>query len=318
MPLEPTFGPLGCVIEEEYTLETDAVLAQAYGYPATFGDNEETASFTGRWELLKSKGVTGVFLWERYEKFRSLVPHFQRAGTCVGRGYHTAMEMSYYNALATGVQVGEGVELAWEPIYAGSRVYVGKGRLTGEGSVGSWAAQWLAGTNNIGGICRRGRYGTADLSLDNERWSVENSHRGDRLPPELLAELQKHTCRVNRVRNNREIADALASKYAVARCWNTLFGNRNNDGFAFPASRGAHCQAIIGVFVMRNGGTGFVEINSWGSNNPRGPRVLKYAGGEITLPPGCYGVTEDSFLRAQQDRFWEAHAITIRTGQEIR
>jgi len=312
------FGPLGAIIEEEYTLEADAMIASATGQSVFFGDNTDTAPFVGRWEYLKSRGVTGVFLWERYEKFRKLVPYFQRSGTCVARGYNRATEMSYYNALATGVQIGNPVEFAWEPIYAGSRVYVGKGRLTGEGSVGSWAAQWLAGVNGIGGICQRGVYGSADLSRDNEPWSVKNSDRGDTFPPELLAELQKHTLACHRVRNNAEIADSIASRFGVARSWNTLFGNRDSNGFSVPASSGAHCQAVIGVFVRRDGGDGFVEINSWGSQMPKGPNVLKYAGGEITLPDGCYGVTSENYLRAQRDRFWEAHCVAIRKGQEYR
>jgi hypothetical protein len=312
------FGPLGCVLDESATLETDAAIAQATGESAFFGDNQSTASFVGRWAELKSKGVTGVFLWERYQKYRPLVPHWQKAGSCVGRGYHTASEMSYYNALATGVQVGDPVPLAWEPIYTGSRVYVGKGQLSGQGSVGSWAAQWLAGVNGVGGICRRDKYGSADLTLDNEPWAIKNSDRGDVMPPELLAECQKHTSAVHRVRNNSEIADSIASRYGVARCWNTLFGDRDSNGLAAPASQGAHCQAIIGVFVRRDGGDGFVEINSWGSQLPRGPRTLKYYGGEITLPPGCYGVTSENYLRAQRDRFWEAHCVAIRKGQEYR
>ena len=317
MPLEK-FGPLGCVIEQDYTLAADEAIAKATGESVFFGDSPRTAQFNGRWEYLKSRGVTGVFLWERYEKFRPLVPHRQLSGTCVARGFHRAAEMSYYNALASGVQIGEAVELAWEPIYTGSRVYVGKGQLSGEGSVGSWAAQWLAGVNGVGGVCRRGKYGSADLTLDNEPWAVKNSDRGDVMPPELLAECQRHTLSGHRVRNNTEIADALASRFGVARCWSTLFGNRNSDGFSVPSGRGAHCQSIIGVFVRKDGGLGFVETNSWGPNMPGGPRVLRYAGGELTLPPGCYGVTAENYQRAQQDRWWEAHCVAIREGQEYR
>jgi hypothetical protein len=311
------FGPLGCILDEEATLETDAAIAQATGESAFFGDNQSTAQFTGRWAELKSRGVTGVFLWERYEKYRPLVPHFQRRGTCVARGTHQAVQHSYYNALATGVQVGEAAEIAWEPMYGGARIYVGGSRISGDGAVGAHAAAWVAGLKG-GGICRRGRYGSADLTRDNEPWAVENADRGDRFPPELLAELKQHTCRAHRVRNNTQMADALASKFAIARCWNTLFGDRDRDGFARPASTGAHCQAVIGVCVMRDGRTAFIELQSWGQNKPRGPRTLRYAGGELTLPPGCYAVSEDDFLRAQRDRWWEAWAFSVRIGQEFR
>ena len=136
MPLEK-FGPLGCVIQEDFTLEADEAIAKATGESAFFSDSTRTAQFNGRWEYLKSRGVTGVFLWERYQKFRPLVPHWQKRGTCVARGTHQAVQHSYYNALASGVQIGEAVELAWEPIYPIARVYVGKGQLSGEdGAVG--------------------------------------------------------------------------------------------------------------------------------------------------------------------------------------
>ena len=311
------FGPLGAILDEQLTLETDAAIAQATGESAFFGDNPTTAQFVGRWEHLKSKGVTGVFLWERYEKYRPLVPHFQRRGTCVARGTHQAVQHSYYNALATGVQIGEAAEIAWEPMYGGARVYVGGGSISGDGAVGAHAAAFVSGLKG-GGICRRGKYGSADLTLTNETWAVNNADRGDRFPAELMAELKQHTCRAHRVRNNTEIADSIASKFAIARCWDTLFGDRDKDGFSKPAGNGAHCQAAIGVFVDRSGKDGFVELQSWGPNTPKGPRTLRYAGGEIALPEGCYAVTAENYLRAQQARFFEAWSFAVRTGQEFR
>jgi hypothetical protein len=313
------YGPMGCVIREEFTLATDDRIAKATGESIFFG--ESAAKYVGRWEHLKSRGVTGVFLFQDYQKFRPLKPHHQRNGTCVARGFHRAAEHSYYSALADGLQVGKPAEIAWEPIYPGSRVIIGKGGLgseSQEGSVGSWAAEWLAAPDGVGGFCTRGVYGSADLSRDNEQWAVANSGPRDRLPQELLDACKKHTCSIKRVRNNSEIADAIASKYAVSRCWNVLFGNRGPDGIAKPASTGAHCQSVIGVFVCEDGEDGFIELQSWGDNMPSGPRILKYAGGTIELPPGCYGVRARHFKQAQQDRWWEAHAVGIRLGQEIR
>lgn len=314
-----TAGPLGCEIREEWTLESDENIAKATGQPCFFGSNPDTASYVGRWEALKSRGVKAVFLFERYEKVRPLVPHHQRAGTCVSRGSHMAVQHSYYNAIVGGTTQGDGrIEIAYEPIYIGSRVYVGKNQISGEGSSGAWAAQWLAGVNGIGGLCLRQPYKTVDLTLSNEKWCVDNSYRGGGLPADILAECQKHTCRAHRVRNNSEIADAIASRFGVARCWDTLFGNRDKNGMSRPESKGSHCQAVIGIVVLRDGKTGFLEIQSWGSGMPSGPRTLKYAGGEILLPDGCYCVHEDDYLRAQQSKWWEAFAFTIRQGQEFR
>lgn len=315
----PEFGPLGCYIDEEWTLEADANIAAASGESPFFSDNPNTAQFNGRWDYLQSRGIKAVFLWERYEKVRSLFPHFQKSGTCVARGFHMALQHSFYNSIVGGTSIGDGsIEIAYEPIYIGSRVYTGKSQIGGEGSSGAWAAQWLSGINGIGGACLRGHYQGVDLTLSNEQWSVANSNRGGGLPSDILAECQKHTCVVHRVRSNKEIADSIASRFGVARCWDTLFGTRDNNGFSKPTGNGAHCQAIVGVFVMKSGKTGFIELQSWGPNQPSGPRVLRYAGGEMTLPAGCYAVSEDDYLRAQQSRWWEAHAVSMRVGQEFR
>lgn len=309
-------GPLGCIIEEEYTLATDEFLSQATGESVFFGNS--LTEYNGHWRRLKSRGVTGVFLWEHYELYRPLRPHFQREGTCVARGFHRAVEMSYYSALSRGTQFGLPLEVAWEPSYPGSRNYIGGGKLRGAGSVGSWAAEWFSGTRGFGGFCLRGRYGSFDISRDNEQAAVEFGKPGRKLPQELLDACKKHTCVVKRVRNNDEIADAIASEHGVARCWSTLFGNRDSKGFSAPASNGAHCQAVIGVFVDENGEDGFVELQSWGDNNPRGPQELVFAGGKIQLPPGCYGVRGKHYRQAQQERWWEAHALGVRRGQEFR
>lgn len=314
----PVVGPLGCVINEDWTLESDEKIAQSTGQSPFFSDNPETAPMNGRWNFLRSRGVKAVFLWERYEKVRPLVPHNQRSGTCVSRGFHMAAQHSYYNALTGGTAQGDGrIEIAYEPIYIGSRVYVGKSQINGEGSSGAWAGQWCAGVNGVGGLCLRQPYKTVDLTLSDEPWCVKNSNRGGGLPADILAECQKHTCSVKRVRNNTEIADAIASRFGVARCWDTLFGDRDNNGFSHPSSTGAHCQAVIGVFVMKSGKTGYIELQSW-NDQPRGPRTLRYAGGEIMLPVGCYAVSEDDYLRAQQSAWWEAFCLNVKPGQEFR
>ena len=315
MPVDQSL--LGCVLSEKFSDESDVRFAEA-GIQVDF--RVSGTQFIGRWEELKRSGAVGVFLWKQAAKFRIYKPHRQRRGTCVARGFHRALEMSYLHTLGNKVAVGNPVDIAWEPIYAGSRVYPGKGQLSGDGSVGAWAGEWLAGVKGNGGFCQRGQYGSADLSKDNEQWAVANGNRGARFPKELLDECKSHTCSVHRLRANHEIADAIASYFGVARCWNTLFGNRNANGMSVASDTGAHCQAVIGVFVQPNGEDGFVEAQSWGDNIPSGPRELKLKGGEsIELPPGCYGVSWGEYQKAQQrSKWWEAHAVSVRSGQEYR
>jgi hypothetical protein len=309
---------LGCVLSQRFAEETDQRMADS-GLQVEF--RVAQSQFNGRWEGLKKKGVRAVLLWPLGQKFRPLLPHHQRRGTCVARGAHKAIESSYLHSLGNQLAVGEAVEIAWEPIYAGSRVYPGQGRLgSGDGSVGPWAAEWMAGIKGIGGICRRGVYGSADLSKDNESWSVQNGNRGSRLPKELLDELQNHTCSVHRVRNNTEIADSISSYFGIFRCWDTLFGNRDRNGQCVASDTGAHCQAVIGVYVDQDGEDSFVEIQSWGMNMPSGPSEIVLQGGErVQLPPACYGVKASNFVKAQRrSQWWDAHAVCVRPGQEFR
>lgn len=306
-------GQLGCVLNEEYTLESDERIAQETGRSVLWRDS--AASYHGRWQSLVDRGVTGVFLWRDYQRIRPLVPHYQRRGTCVSRGFHMAIQHSYYSSIVKQLAVGNPVEIAYEPLYAGSRVYIGKGRLgESDGSVGAWCGEWMAKY----GVAMRGVWGSADLRKDNERWAVDYGGPRDRMPEELLAHMKEHTCAVHRVRSNAEIADAIASDFGVARCWDTIFGDRDQNGMSQYARRGAHCQAVIGVFLQPSGRLGFVELQSWGPNKPRGPEMLQTAGGPVFLPPGCYGVDAQQYLRAQQSRWWEAHAVSVRVGQEFR
>lgn len=309
---------LGCVLSQQFAEETDERMA-ASGLQVEF--RVAQSQYNGRWEELKKKGVQGVFLWQLGEKFRPYRPHAQRRGTCVARGAHKALEASYLHSLGNKLAVGSPVEIAWEPIYAGSRVYPGQGRLgNSDGSVGPWAAEWMAGIKGIGGVCRRGVYGSADLSKDNESWAVQFGARGSRLPKELLDELQLHTCSVHRVRNNTEIADAIASYFGIFRCWDTLFGNRDRNGQCVANSTGAHCQAVLGVYVDQDGEDSFVDAQSWGANMPSGPEEITLKDGtRVKLPPGMYGVKEREFIKAQRkSQWWDAHAVCVRPGQEYR
>jgi hypothetical protein len=308
---------LGCVLSQAYAEESDRRMDDS-GIVVEF--RVAQSQFMGRWEELKRKGVKGVFLWDAAAEFRLYKPHHQRRGTCVARGFHRALEFSYLNALANRIIVGDAVEIAWEPIYCGSRVYPGKGRISGDGSCGPWAAEWLAGINGVGGFCRRGTYGSADLTQSNESWAVANADRNDRLPPDLMAECQRHTCSAHRCKRNSEMADAIASGFAFARCWDTLFGQRDRFGESIADDSGAHCQAGVGVYVGQDGEDRFVEAQSWGENSPSGPNEIVMLGGERKrLPAGMYGVRFSQYEQAQRrSPWWDAYAVCVRPGEEYR
>lgn len=309
---------LGCVLSQEFAEQTDQRMTDA-GIKVEFRVGQ--SQFNGRWEALKAKGVLGVFLWQQGLKFRPYKPHAQRRGTCVGRGAHKALEASYLHTLGNKLAFGKPVEIAWEPAYVGSRIIVGKGQLgSGDGSCGPWIAEFLAGINGVGGFAKRGVYGSADLSQTNENWAVSYSSKNQQMPAELMTELQQHTCSVHSTRSNDQIADAIASYFGVFRCWDTLFGSRDRNGQCVASDTGAHCQAVIGVYVDQDGEDSFVDAQSWGDNMPSGPdEIVLKDGTRVKLPLGCYGVKEREFIKAQRrSQWWDAHAVCVRLGQEYR
>lgn len=311
-----TMGPLGCILDRDYTLESDDRVAKATGSSQLWSDSQ--TEFHGRWKTLKARGITSVILWPAYEKIsgKKIRPHKQLRGTCVARGFEMAARMSYCNALFQRTRLGKNADLSYEILYAGSRNYPGKGSIrNGDGSVGAWAAEWLS----LYGLCERGVYGSVDVSKDNEMLAVSLARSGVKLPKEVLDACKEHTWATNRCQNTDEIADSIASDFGVARCWDTLFGNRNSKGISRPADTGAHCQAVIGVAVSPSGEDIFIEIQSWGENIPSGPNKLETAGGMIELPAACYGVMASDYRQAMsRSRWWEAHAVSIRKGNEYR
>ena len=104
---------------------------------ASFGDTEagqDSSAFPDH-----------VFLWDAARKITGnlLPPRNQgNIGTCVSFGTARAVEYTMLAEIAAG-EAEQFRTVATEPIYGGSRVEVGKGKLgRGDGSVGAWAAQW--------------------------------------------------------------------------------------------------------------------------------------------------------------------------------
>jgi hypothetical protein len=264
----------------------------ACGTPPAFGDGKP--ELAGHWSRLLKQGVTGVFLWEWEQPLlgKRTAVDFQMQGvdpgTCVSRGTYRACQDSYGTAIHKGLIVGRGTELAFEPIYGGSRVNVGKGALgNGGGSVGAWAARWV----HDFGVTERGIYGQFDLTKPNERLAEWWGRPGVGVPSEFPR--GQLVAAVHMVKSVVELADAVSAGYGVAVCSQWMFGARDRMGFSRYAGPTAHCESIRGVFRTLKGGTGFVRQQSWGANNPTGPRTLHYSGGEIEMPEGCYAVYEE-------------------------
>ncbi|HEY1186606.1 MAG TPA: hypothetical protein VGE74_03065, partial [Gemmata sp.] len=77
-------------------------------------------------------------------------------GSCVGFGNgREAQDLLLAEIAAGEPEQWPGAEVAPEVIYGGSRVEIGGGGISGDGSVGAWAADWLTKY----GVVIRGSYG---------------------------------------------------------------------------------------------------------------------------------------------------------------
>ena len=306
---EPVFGPMGCILDP---VATEAVLVamSADGGKPIFGDARP--SLKGHWSRLKAQGVTHVLLTQLFTKyFPNRKADYQGRGTCVARGTYRSVNTSYLNAIDQKIILGRPAVIAYEPIYVGSRNEVGGGRLNGDGSVGAWAAKWVS----MYGVCERNRYGAIDLSVDSPAGREDLAVSWRSVPPEIKAACALHRFDAHYCETVEDQKDALAAKFAGAYCRNRLNGNRDADGIARPAGSGAHCEALVGIAVAKNGEDVFLYQQSWGSQ-PGGPAVLKLRDGyEYELPQGVYGLYESDH-KASMGQFSESWHFECREGSQ--
>lgn len=248
-----------------------------------------------------------VFLWKAWERVngRPLPARNQGGvGSCVSFGTASAIEV----LLAVQIAGGENQDyhdLAQEVIYGGSRVEIGGGRISGDGSVGAWAADFVKKY----GVLARGKHGKYDLTVYNEATCRDFGRRG--VPNELEPECRKNPVGdAVLVTTVEEARKALAQGYPIAVCSNQGFtSTRDKDGFATQRGTWAHCQAILGY---RSDRRGFWIQNSWGPNWIQGPKGL----GEG--PDGGYWAEEKVVARmlAQSDS-WAFSGVKGFPAKEI-
>lgn len=294
---EDTPGQMGCVIDQVATDAALVSMSASAGRSVVFGDSRP--SLRGNWEAMKARGVTAILMPQLAEKyFPTRKADYQARGTCVGRGTYRAVWLSYLAALDRKVMPGRPIVVAYEPIYAGARVEVGRGRLgSDDGAVGAYAAQFVSQF----GVCDRNRFGAIDLSVDSpqgrEDLAVAWGAPGKGVPAEVEAACAKHRFDAHFAKNVTEQMDAVSAFFPGAFCRNRLNGPRDANGMSRPAGSGAHCEAVVGVFITPAGDDALLMQQSWG-NQPSGPSVLKIKNHpDYQLPQGCYGITASDQAR---------------------
>jgi len=218
-------------------------------------------------------GDGDVYLWDFAKLVTgSTLPDRNQGGvgSCVSFGTACAVEhLLLAQIVHTRMDGGPAKEfkpLCQEVIYGGSRVEIGGGRISGDGSVGAWAAQFIAQW----GVVPRENIEGFDLTAYSESLCRKWGREG--VPAKLEAVAKQSPVKGTAlVKTATEAEKAIRQGYAIAVCSNQGFAStRDSQGFARPSGSWAHCMAIIGY---RGGARpGFFIQNSWGSNWISGPR----------------------------------------------
>lgn len=250
--------------------------------------------------MLKDSGKDKVVLLHKVleEVAGKFEIHEQTIGDCVSHGW------------ALGIDVLKAVEIhlkkekeefksktATEPIYASSRVEIGRGRLgNSDGSIGAWAARAV---NEYGTLLRQ-KYGRFDLTKYSgskaRSWGKANAG----LPDDLEPVSREHPVRtVSLVTSYEEARDAIANGYPVAVCSMQGFqSKRDKDGFAKASGSWAHCMLFCSSDDKFKR-PGLLCVNSWGPYWISGPK-------RHGQPDGSFWVeadTVDKMLRRDPDSY---------------
>lgn len=253
-----------------------------------------------------------VFLWDAEQKV--LGKRFGSwdqgtVGACVSFGFGRGAQDLILGQIASGApERWPGAEVATEPIYGGSRVEVGGGRIRGDGSVGAWAAQWV----QKWGLLFRQKYSVTpdgppvyDLSAYSETISRDWGRRG--VPNDLEPIAREHPVKtVAQMGSGNELWIALGNGYPVPVCSDVGFeGPLPADGLMSPRGSWAHCMLFRGRFTHPTKGKCVVVQNSWGGYLRGIARVTTTDRGEVELPEGCFAITLNTADRMckQRDTF---------------
>lgn len=152
-------------------------------------------------------------------------------------------------------------ETATEDIYWGSRNVIGKGRISGDGSLGVWAAKYV----NEYGSLPRGKYGDIDLSEYSGSKARTWGRRGYELPEDFIHIVKQHPVQtISQVRTYEEVRDLVYNGYAVTIASNQGFSSqRDSEGFSKPQGAWSHQMSILAVDDEYKR-PGVCVQNSWG------------------------------------------------------
>jgi hypothetical protein len=297
--------------------EVDAQTVMMGGNSILFGNSE----FKGTANKKIAAGVTGVFphLSER-KFFGKFKPSFiQYRGTCVGQGTARAVQDSYYHQLDIRGLVGRLVDIAVAPIYAGARIAIGRGRISGDGAVGAWAAKYI---HDYKLVARQivGNYNLLQQNGD-ENYAVSWGKSGAGVP-RTVVEAGEATCRVFRCTTQDDIADAAWAGFALQFCGNRTYSAKDKNGVSRLNKPTNHCTEAVGACLSTGGQVLIGGQQSWGDDAIAGPEILRYKGGEVDLRAGMTFVPLEDYYKTMKSsgEMWAIQVVDSfrpRTVDEI-
>lgn len=196
-------------------------------------------------------------------------------GFCVGFGNAKMATLSLAMMAYAREITWPGADVAIEPIYGGSRYEVGRLKYGSnlhrgdDGSVGSWAAEWLLEW----GVLLKQPYGNVDLS----QYSLERCDRFGRsgVDDSIEPDARLHPLRKMALCERGEDAWALIGQlHPVVHCSNQGFAmSRHRDGTCSASGSWAHCAGWSGRFTLPSGLRVLRYDNSW-EGQPNGAGYL--------------------------------------------
>lgn len=251
-----------------------------------------------------------LFFWLAEEKLlggRLATWNQKSVGSCVGFGFgRGAQDLLLWEVLAGEPEQYPGAEVSPEVVYAGSRVEIGGGGISGDGSIGAWAADWLIRY----GVVPRGVYGQIDLTRYDESLCRKLGNSG--VPTDVEAAAKLHPVRAAAmVQTESEGWAALSAGKPIPVCSDFGFTmQRDSRGFCKRSGVWNHCMAGRGKFLEPDVGRSVVIGNSWGDYLGSANATIRYVDADgtvktIDLPPGHFAVTLATFggMLKQRDSF---------------
>ena len=248
-------------------------------------------------------GKTSAYAWKAEEVLfgKRLKSWNQTRGTCTSKGNGRAAQDTMLLDVAIKKDGGSwpGEQVASEPIYALSRVEIGGGQISGDGSIGAWCAQALMKF----GVMFRKVYtvggNTVDLTQENDDIAAKWGSPRSGLPDWMEPIAKEHPIQDVALVNDLDRAlDVLSTWRTIAVCWNQGFAMlRSSDGSCTPTGRWDHCMEARGVIVLKNGEPKVPIQNSWADYLGGEFQVETLNDGVVTLPEGCFLASTDVFGR---------------------